>query len=359
MIVRERWGIELTHAWQTTEDQIVPAPQPAYTGYSSQWVNAGTIKGHTTELTVEGQLFQRANMGWTTLLTSDYSYSVIDEWPLPCDTSRTWRFDCPGEPVYGIYGFRLLTGIDQLGRHRNGEAVAFANQFQVNDEGYVVWVGDKNYTDGMVNGVVTPGTWGTTSPTIGSRTYLWGIPFFEEGANLATLRPSLGTGQSVGLGWINNLRYGSFNFHAHLHASLGGVVNNRAFQDMITNASRNAPMMDQGSKPDGLKKPINYYIQAVGSGGSNYITEKGDYLKLRTLSVSVQLNQNQIQTIGLQNLGVRSLQVGLIGRNIFTITPYTGFDPEQALDLNSRLNAVGTGTYPGTRTLTAEIAVTF
>jgi hypothetical protein len=223
----------------------------------------------------------------------------------------------------------------------------------------VVWVGDKNYTDGMVNGVVTPGTWGTTSPTIGSRTYLWGIPFFEEGANLATLRPSLGTGQSVGLGWINNLRYGSFNFHAHLHASLGGVVNNRAFQDMITNASRNAPMMDQGSKPDGLKKPINYYIQAVGSGGSNYITEKGDYLKLRTLSVSVQLNQNQIQTIGLQNLGVRSLQVGLIGRNIFTITPYTGFDPEQALDLNSRLNAVGTGTYPGTRTLTAEIAVTF
>ena len=53
------------------------------------------------------------------------------------------------------------------------------------------------------------------------------------------------------------------------------------------------------------------------------------------------------------------MQVGITGRNIFTITDYSGFDPEQALNLNSRLNAVGTGNYPPTRTWTAEVAVTF
>src|SRR5690606_27676853 len=119
--------------------------------------------------------------------------------------SRTWRFDCEGEPVYGIYGFRLVDSLDRLKDHRGGDAVPFSNQFQVNDEGYLVWVGDFDFTDGMVDGVVTPGTWGTTSPSIGGRTYQWGVPFFEEDETGATKRPSLGTGNPVNFGWLNNL----------------------------------------------------------------------------------------------------------------------------------------------------------
>lgn len=359
MILRESWGIQLTHAWQTTSEQIVPAPQPAYSGYNTQWVNAGVVKGHTTELTVEAQLVQRANLGWSSLFIADYSDAKIDEWPLPCDAVRTWRFDCAGEPVYGIYGFRLLQNHGQLSTHRAGDAVDFADQFQVNDEGYLVWVGDFDYTDGMVNGEITAGTWGSTSGAIGGRTYHWGVPFFEQDQNGSNLRPALGTGAAVNLGWINNLRLGNFNFHAQLHASLGGVTNNRGFQDLINNGSFNFPGMDQSGKPDGLKKPIGYYTGAVGSGGSTYITEAADYVKLRTLSVNYRFNQNQLQTIGLGGIGVQSMQLGLIGRNIFTLTNYSGWDPEQGLNLNTRLNTVGLGTYPSTRQLTAEVAVTF
>jgi hypothetical protein len=185
------------------------------------------------------------------------------------------------------------------------------------------------------------------------------VPFFEQDADGNTLRPSLGKGNAVNLGWINNLRWNQFGFHAQLHASVGGVANNRAFQDMITNSVRNFPDMDQAGKPDELKKPIGYYVGAVGSGGSTYITEKADYLKLRTLSVNYRMNQQQLDRLGFGRMGMTGLQLGLIGRNIFTITNYSGFDPEQALDLNSRLNAVGTGNYPSTRTYTAEVSVVF
>jgi hypothetical protein len=293
------------------------------------------------------------------MIVADYSNGRIKDWPLPCDASRTWRFDCTGEPIYGIYGFRLLTSHADLERHRGGGARSHASQFQVNDEGYLVWVGDHDYTGGLVNGQLTPGTWGTTSGLIGGRTYGWGLPIFEEDETGQTLRPSLGEAAAVNLGWLNSVRVGQLHLHAHFHASLGGVANNRAFQDLITSASRNAPMLDQAGKPDGLKKPIGYYLAAVGSGGSTYITEKADYLKLRTASVTYSLSRSAIQRLGLGRVGVESLTAGLVGRNVFTITPYSGFDPEQALNLNNRLNAVGTGTYPSTRTLTAEISVTF
>lgn len=358
-IIFDKYGLEIVHAWQRTEDQLVPASLPGYIGYTSQIVNAGTVTGHTTELSLEANLIQRPNVGWNSLIVADRSRSKIAEFPLPCDASRTWRFDCAGEPVYGIYGFRLLESLSELSNHRGGSAVAFANQFQVNDEGYVVWVGDKDYRDGMVNGVVQPGTWGTVSPSIGGRTYKWGVPFFEEDETGATKRPNLSKGEPTNIGWVNNVRFGNFNFNAQLHASIGGWANNRAFQDMITNTSRNFHGMDQSGKPDGLKKPIGYYLDAVGSGGSNYITEKADYLKLRSLSVSYRLNQSHFERFGMGNLGISALQVGITGRNIFTLTPFTGFDPEQAQNLNDRQNAIGTGNYPTTRTWTAEMNLTF
>ncbi len=358
-ILFDKYGLTLTHAWQETTDQIVPAPLPGYVGYSSQIVNAGAVAGHTTEFSLEANLIQSPNVGWNSLVIADYSASKITDWPLPCDASRTWRFDCEGEPVYGIYGFRLLESVKDLQAHRGGDAVPFANQFQVNDEGYLVWVGDKDYRDGMVNGEIQPGTWGTVSPSIGGRSYEWGIPFFEQDETGATKRPSLGEGNAVNLGWVNNLRLGNFNFHAQLHASLGGVANNRAFQDLINNGQRNYPGMDQSGKPDGLKKPIRYYREAVGSGGSTYITEKADYVKLRTLSVGYQLNQSHFERLGVDQLGISSLRLGLTGRNIFTITGYSGFDPEQALNLNNRLNSAGTGNYPATRTWTGDVTLTF
>jgi TonB-linked SusC/RagA family outer membrane protein len=357
-IIGGRYSVELTHAWQKTTDQIVPAPQPVFVGYTTQWVNAGTVEGNTTEFTVEAQLLQSPTLAWTSMLVADYSTATITEWPLPCDASRTWRFDCAGEPVYGIYGFRLLTSFDELSEHRGGALLPFADQFQINDEGYLVWVGDKSYTDGMVNGQVQAGTWGTSTALAGSG-YQWGIPFFAVDADGNTIRESLGTGSPVNFGWLNNLRLRGFNIHTHMHASVGGVANNRAYQDLINDASRNFPGMDQGGKPDGLKKPIGYYQAAVGSGGSNYITEDASYLKLRSVALSYRFNPTQLQRIGFGTLGMENLELGLTARNIFTLTRFSGFDPEMALDLNNRLNWVGTGAYPSTRTLTATVGVTF
>jgi hypothetical protein len=70
------------------------------------------------------------------------------------------------------------------------------------------------------------------------------------------------------------------------------------------------------------------------------------------------MNQNTLGRFGLGNLGVEAVRLGLIVRNVFTLTNYDGFDPESGFDLNSLASSDGSG-YPPTRTLTAEFELTF
>jgi TonB-linked SusC/RagA family outer membrane protein len=358
MIVFDRVGVVLTHARQRTEDQIIDAPLPIITGYTEQWINAGTIEGHTTEFEIEGQIIRRENLAWNTMLVGDWSYSEITEWPIPCDASNAWRLYCAGEPVYGLFAQYLVNVDDKpggkagvLAHHRGGDALPYLDEFDVNDEGYVVWVGAGNtYQDGIAKNL-----WGTISGDIGGRTYEWGHPFHEQNELGQNHRQLLGKSNPFNIGWVNNVRVGGFNFHAQLQASYGGDANNRATHTLIN--GYNAAVMDQAGKPDGLKKPVSYYLAAI-RGNTNYVVEDASYLKLRTLSVSYSLSRARLESLGLGRTGLQNLTVGLIGRNIFTITPYDGFDPEQALNLATRSNSDGGG-YPSTRNLTAEVSITF
>jgi TonB-linked SusC/RagA family outer membrane protein len=354
LIMYDRFGIVLTHARQRTEDQLNPVPLPAITGYSTQWVNTGTISGHSTEFTFEAQMIQRPNFGWTSMVVADYSNAVISEWDAPC-YAQGWRWNCKDIPVYGIYSRWLLKDKESLNQHDAGSLLQYADQFEVNDEGFLVWVGEGNhYWEGMEKGL-----WGTVSAPLGDngRVLKWGHPFYELTEVGLPHRTLLGEGNPINFGWINNVRVAGFNLHAALHASIGGDTNNRIHQRMYNTNEATAPKMDQAGKPDGLKKPIAYYRSAV-DGDNSYTIEDSSYLKLRTLSATYDLNPSQLSRFGLARTGMSSLSIGLVARNVFTLTNYDGFDPEAGLNLQDRSNA-DAGSYPPTRSLTAEFSVTF
>jgi hypothetical protein len=238
-----------------------------------------------------------------------------------------------------------------LAKHRGGDALEFIDQFAINDEGYVVWVGAGNtYQDGIAKNL-----WGTVSPNIGGRTYEWGTPFHEQNESGNNQRQLLGKSNPVNFGWVNNVRLGGFNFHAQMQAAIGGVANNRALHELIN--VYNSKVMDQTDKPEGLKKPVSYYLAAI-QGNTDYVVEDASFLKLRTLSGSYTVSGNGLARVGLGRAGIENLTIGIIARNVFIITPYGGFDPEQALNLGNRSNADGGG-YPATRNFTAEISITF
>jgi hypothetical protein len=56
---------------------------------------------------------------------------------------------------------------------------------------------------------------------------------------------------------------------------------------------------------------------------SSYLVEKGDYLKLKNFSLGY-----TIPTLISQKAGVQRLRVYISIQNVFTITSYSGIDPE-------------------------------
>jgi TonB-linked SusC/RagA family outer membrane protein len=351
LILNDRIGIVLTHARQKTTNLLNPGPLPAITGYASQWQNTGTIEGHSTEFELEAQFIRSTNFSWTGMFVMDYSNSRITEWNIQC-YSLSWLWQCKDAPVYGLYSRWLVKNHSSLNQHDGGALVPYGNQFQVNDEGFLVWVGEgNNYWEGWDKNL-----WGT-STVINGWTYKWGHPFYELTPQGTAHRTLLGEGTPINLGFVNNIQIGALSLHSQLSGSIGGDAYNRRHQFLGRNDPATAPRLDQSGKPAQLKKPLDYYRSAEG-GDSSYDTEDASYLKLRTVSASYRLSRERLQSLGLGRLGLEDMTIGGILRNVFILTNYEGWDPEFALNLNTRTNN-DPGGYPPTRSLTVEIAVTF
>src|SRR5207244_8108185 len=76
------------------------------------------------------------------------------------------------------------------------------------------------------------------------------------------------------------------------------------------------------------KKPTDYY-QAIYNGINpiDFFVENGTYVTIKALNVSYTFGRSAMEKLGL---GVSSLRLGVIGRNLFTSTKYSGYDPEVA-----------------------------
>jgi hypothetical protein len=64
------------------------------------------------------------------------------------------------------------------------------------------------------------------------------------------------------------------------------------------------------------------YAEVSRNGTKNYFYEDASFARLRNLSVGVDL----VRVLGLK--GFRKLQLVASGRNLYTLTNYTGMDPE-------------------------------
>ena len=137
-----------------------------------------------------------------------------------------------------------------------------------------------------------------------------------------------------------------------LDAQVGGDVYNRTKQRMYQ-YYRSADV-DQGGKADDMKKPQQYYDALYNANNVNqWFVESGSYVKLRELSVSYRLGSQALRRLG--GFNGRGVTLGLIGRNLFTSTDYSGYDPE----VGSVNNRIDDFVYPRFRTFTGSVQIDF
>jgi len=223
------------------------------------------------------------------------------------------------------------------------------NQFDVNDEGFVVPVGPGNtWRDG-----VSKKLWGT-SVLIDGVSYGWGLPLPRYDENGQLWYGRIGdSNPAMKYGLNNNFRYGNFRLYVQATGQIGGDVYANSNQTYY--ASGDHPVVDQAGKPDELKKPVRYY-NAVSNNNNLYLAnfvESGTHVALSEVLFGYTLDARQFGF--LSKGGISKIQMDLIGRNLRTFTHYSG------LNVNAGTPTVrfDDATYPLTRTLTGVMTVSF
>lgn len=339
-IIRDRFSVQLTHARTKTEDQLILIPLPAGFGFSTQWQNAGTVEGNTWEATVEAAVLERDDLRWTLGFVADRSRHTITEFDRRCFRTGTASafYRCEGETLGTMYGTRFLRDPSEL------PVGTPADEFQVNDDGLLVWVGP--------NGDWRDQQWGASSTGLDD-SYNWGMPILEldEDGNSAVRRigdsnPAFNWGLSSNVQWRNLSLYGLLN------AQVGGDIYNRTNQRMYQ-YFRSADA-DQAGRSDEVKKTTDYYTTLYASNLVNeWFIEDASFVKLREVSLRYRVPAGIMDRLG--SVGVDGLTVFATGRNLFTWTDYKGYDPE----VGSSLSRIDSFVYPQFRTMTAGLEIRF
>ncbi|MEP6835602.1 MAG: SusC/RagA family TonB-linked outer membrane protein [Gemmatimonas sp.] len=380
-----RLGVEFTYAQSNTKNQILNVPSVASLGFASKWQNAGTLQNKTFEVALNLPIHSGKDFQWNMRGTYDRNRSYITELFLPeyytnagtaqgtgslfLITARTDKAD--GVPVnrYGnIWGRKFYKNCSDLPasvQSQCGEGKAY----QTNDQGWLVWVGEGNsYKDG-----ITKNLWNSKLPAAASP---WNYPLQfghpivdrplrgEKDEGVGSLHILGNTLPSFRFGFNNTLTYKKVSLYALLDGTIGHKIQNQGEGWGLLDLS--SSYFDQGGKSVETAKPLGYGwrvggSEGAGSGGfydllgpNNYNTENGSYAKFREASLSYQIGKIA---------GVGDWSLSLIGRNLFTFTKYSGYDPEVGVSGGQAgsglINQVDAGDFPTLRSYTISISTRF
>ena len=75
------------------------------------------------------------------------------------------------------------------------------------------------------------------------------------------------------------------------------------------------------------RKPTSYYSTFYDAITPNdYFVENGTFMRLRELALNYTVPKNVIDALRLRS--IHSLRIGVVGRNLWTTTKYSGYDPD-------------------------------
>jgi len=358
----DRFAVSLTNARTTTENQILEVPLAAFTGYSSQVQNVGTLASNTWEASFDALLVRTPDFLWSVRALFDRTVSEITQLDVP-----DFRYGVGGQNLGNVF---LAREGEKLGTFYGARAArscadlpsdTSCNGFTVNDEGYLVWVGSGSLADPQ---------WGTNSTDqVRGASVPWGTPFRGEcddpSSGDRTIVCEVGnTSPDFTVSLSSTVDWRGLSFYALVDAVQGFDIYNQPMQWALFRS--NIDILDQTGIPQDQQKPIGYYQALYGGLGglqpSDVFVEDGSFIKLREMSVRYRMTQDQLSRVpGLAMMS--GLGLNISGRNLFTSTNYRGYDPEVGApggDTGSAAIARVDGfRYPNFRTWTFGVELTF
>ena len=339
----QRFNLTVNYALSQTEDDYLEVPLPGVAGFNEQVQNIGEVESTTWEASLNGQILRGEGDGpaWDLGATfTTVSQEITDLGNRPPFTRSTdgalslFRVE-EGVPFGAIYGNQLLTSLDQL-TVVNGEVLnpggSSPDDFEINNQGYVIPAGTQGTPDEQPVYMVN-----------------------EEGNKAVTQIGNTRPDFQVGL--RSNFNWKGLGLYALVDWSQGGDVYNYSKQLLYFNYRHEdqQEFAEQGKDISYTDGSSNIYNQAAAS---SYFVEDGSFVKLREVSLSYTLDQTLLEN-ALGTSTLEQVKLSIIGRNLFTITDYTGWDPEVGLRSDANNFRLDEYAYPNFRTFTGSVSLQF
>ena len=333
--------IKLTADWylKNTRDLLLQATIPATSGYTSAMLNVGSMQNQGLEFTLNLVPVQKKNFTWNldfnismnrnkvTALTNDQrSLMTAVSWDYNYNSQYPYITQV-GKPSGMMYGY-IYDGTykyDDFNGNVLKDGVAYMNSVGKEQ----TRPGDPRYRDINLDGIIDDND-----------------------------RTIIGCGQPLHTGGFGN----SFNFY-------GFDVNvffSWSYGNDVINANR--LIFENGSKQNLnlLKTYANHWseenansdIPRIGANGmsvySSRVVEDGSFIRLQNLSIGYTLPRTV-----LRKMHFDTMRVYLSADNLFTITNYSGPDPEVSTRNSVLTPGFDWSAYPRSRGVTAGVSFTF
>ncbi len=335
-----------------TKDLLQQKQIARSSGFSTMWVNQGTIRNRGFEFSLNAVPVKTREVEWTIggnisvnrnrivaigqdlqrgdiYLTPDNLQEVNYFWgsTLRASTSSIAILNIfiEGQPLGQFYGLKSA-GIVQQGEDWPGFG-----------DGNKAAPGDVKYVDINGNGCIDD----------------------DDRTIIGDPNPDFTFGFNTSLTWKGLTLTADFN------GSFGNdIYNNNLSADLATNVSSSSTLVNN-IRADAYRNawsPLNQGGTAPRLGYSadlNYITDRyvedGSYLRLARLSLSYKIPVKKNTTSFL-----KGFSVGFSCGNVFVATSYSGWDPEvNSFGADIRRMGVDVGSYPNTRSFTGDLKFTF
>ncbi|HJQ21105.1 MAG TPA: SusC/RagA family TonB-linked outer membrane protein [Gemmatimonadaceae bacterium] len=362
----QNYTLEYTYAKRRTSDQIMQVPLSASTGYQNQWRNAATLDGHSHEVALGAVLLSKADYFWRVGVTGDRARSTIADLKVPAffigpDGTTAMFHIGKGEPLGVIYGDDWIKTAAQLDETiKAGKLPGTAADYQLNEEGF--YVAKSAY---HTLGETPLKAWSCTDAACTSSTSV---------VRIGDANPDFT------MGFTTNAQWKGLNLNGVLTWNKGGNVYNMTRQWPF-NEQRD-PVFDQRNKPAATcpanwdptvddptcpfstgRKPVTYYQTFYnGITPNSYFVEDGSYMRLRELALSYNIPERYVSRIPVG--GFRTARLGIVGRNLWTQTNYSGYNPDVSGVTDSNggnpfVYRVDYFTYPAYRTFSMMLELGF
>lgn len=348
------FDLEVNYSQIKTDDQILLVPLTGAAGFKGQWRNAGAIDATVYEAALNidfKKLFRIAipDFRWELMTTFDRTEQMISRLDIPAyvtgpglQQSSLFLIE-EGQPFGTMVGEIFARDLSELDEQEGVDP----NDYTINPVGYVV----------RKDQIGTPDE----------------RPYKLRDANGNPIVRAIGDiNPDFRMGFAHTLAYKGFQLYALFDWKRGGDVYNLTKQWLY----RDDRSGDVSQYPDvtaGFYGSEGLYNVLVAN---NHFVEDGTFFMLREAAISFTIRQ------GLFGNFIKSMRLSLIGRNLFTVTDYSGLHPDvsaaprdenlltnrfqnapgsdaQTPNGDPNLFAVDAFNYPLARTLTFGLQLTF